>query len=126
MILTLTVLLIRLAWWLLVAWLRLFRAVGLVVVAGVRQARTRRAIRRGPPPMSGEWWYAAGGALAALAQVANPAEAARAIREVNPQPEIVLALHHLANAEGVSVDLAAWALAVADTLVRPAPVEVPW
>ncbi|MEZ5411224.1 MAG: hypothetical protein R2761_24555 [Acidimicrobiales bacterium] len=43
---------------------------------------------------------------------------------MNPQPEVVVALHHLATAEGVSVDLAAWSLAVADVLVQPAPVEV--
>lgn len=124
MILVVTLFLIRTAWWLLVAWFRLFRTAGLLIGRSVRRARTRRAIRRGPPPMSWEWWYAAGGALAALSEVATPTQAARAIRTVNPQPEIVVALHHLATAEGVSVDLAAWALAVADTLVRPDPVTV--
>ncbi|MEZ5406487.1 MAG: hypothetical protein R2761_00585 [Acidimicrobiales bacterium] len=126
---TVTVLLIRVAWWVLVAWFRLFHALGLLAAGSARRARTRRALRQGPPPIvSWEWWHAAGGALAALAQVATPTEAARALRLVNPQPEVVVALHHLATAEGVSVDLAAWSLAVADTLTRPAPVEevTPW
>ena len=115
----------RAAWWLLVAWFRLFVAVGRCAAGLFRRARTRRQLRAGPPRIqSWEWWHAAGGALAALAQVASPADAARALRRVNPQPEVVVALHHLATAEGVSVDLAAWALAVADVLVQPAPVEV--
>ena len=124
MILTVTVLLIRIAWWFLVAWFRLFHAFGLLAARSIRRARTRRALRAGPPPVvSWEWWHAAGGALAALADLASPAEAARALRKVNPQPEVVVALHHLATAEGVSVDLAAWALAVADVLVQPAPID---
>jgi len=124
-ILTVTVLLIRVAWWLLLVWFRLFVTVGRCTAGLCRRARTRRALRAGPPPVvSWEWWHAAGGALAALAQVATPAEAARALRLVNPQPEVVVALHHLATAEGVSVDLAAWSLAVADALTKPAEVEV--
>jgi len=119
------VFLMRTAWWLLVVWFRLFVAVGRCWVGLFRRARTRRQLRQGPPPIqSWQWWYAAGGALAALVEVATPAEAARALRRVNPQPEVVVALHHLATAEGVSVDLAAWALAVADVLTRPAEVEV--
>lgn len=125
MIIVVTVCLMRAAWWLLVAWFRLFVAVGRCAAGLFRRARTRRQLRAGPPRIeSWEWWHAAGGALAALAQVASPADAARALRRVNPQPEVVVALHHLATAEGVSVDLAAWALAVADVLVQPAPVEV--
>ena len=124
MILVLTVALMRAAWAVLVAWFRLFVAVGRCVAGLVRRARTRRQLRQGPPRIeSWEWWHAAGGALAALAQVATPADAARALRRVNPQPEVVVALHHLATAEGVSVDLAAWALAVADVLIQSAPVE---
>ena len=124
MIITVTVLLIRVAWWLLLVWFRLFVAAGRCAAGLFRRARTRRQLRQGPPPIvSWEWWYAAGGALAALADVATPAEAARALRKVNPQPEVVVALHHLATAGGVSVDLAAWALAVADVLVQPAPVD---
>jgi len=124
-ILTVTVLLMRVAWWLLLAWLRLLHAIALLAARSFRRARTQRALRAGPPPVvSWEWWHAAGGALAALAHVATPAEAARALRLVNPQPEVVVALHHLATAEGVSVDLAAWSLAVADTLTKPAEVEV--
>ena len=125
MIVVLTVFLMRAAWWLLVAWFRLFVAVGRCAAGLFRRARTRRQLRAGPPRIeSWEWWHAAGGALAALAQVASPADAARALRRVNPQPEVVVALHHLATAEGVSVDLATWALAVADVLVQPAPVEM--
>jgi len=124
-IFTVTVLLIRIAWWLLVVWFRLLHAIALLAAQSFRRARTRRALRTGPPPVvSWEWWHAAGGALAALAQVATPTEAARALRLVNPQPEVVVALHHLATAEGVSVDLAAWSLAVADALTKPAEVEV--
>jgi len=124
-IFTVTVLLIRIAWWLLVVWFRLFHAIALLAARSFRRARTRRALRAGPPPIvSWEWWHAAGGALAALAQVSTPAEAARALRLVNPQPEVVVALHHLATAEGVSVDLAAWSLALADALTKPAEVEV--
>ncbi len=124
MILTVTVLLVRVAWWLLVAWFRLFRAVGQLAFASLRRARTRRQLRHGPPPIvSWQWWHAAGGALAALAQVATPADAARALRLVNPQPEVVVALHHLATGEGVSVDLSAWSLAVADALTQPAPID---
>lgn len=124
MIFVVMVFLMRGAWWLLVAWFRLFVAVGRCWVALFRRARTRRQLRQGPPPIqSWEWWHAAGGALAALEQIASPAEAARALRKVNPQPEVVVALHHLATGEGISVDLAAWALAVADVLVRPAPIE---
>ncbi|MDH4365240.1 MAG: hypothetical protein OEY70_14295 [Acidimicrobiia bacterium] len=125
MIFTVTVLLIRVAWWLLVVWFRLFHALGLLAARSIRRARTRRALRVGPPPVvSWEWWHAAGGALAALAHIATPADAARALRRVNPQPEVVVALHHLATAEGVSVDLAAWSLAVADALTKPAEAEV--
>ena len=124
-ILTVTVLLIR------VAWLAPGRLVPPVhgdrpVLAArlFRRARTRRQLRHGPPPIvSWEWWHAAGGALAALAQVATPTEAARALRLVNPQPEVVVALHHLATGEGVTVDLAAWSLAVADALTQPAPID---
>lgn len=124
MILVVTVWLMRAAWMVLVAWFRLFVAVGRCLAALVRRARTRRQLRQGPPAIvSWEWWHAAGGALAALAQVATPAEAARALRRVNPQPEVVVALHHLATGEGVSVDLAAWSLAVADVLVQPVPVD---
>jgi len=124
-IFTVTVLLIRIAWWVLLSWLRLLHAIALLTARSFRRARTRRALRQGPPPIvSWEWWHAAGGALAALAQVATPSEAARALRLVNPQPEVVVALHHLATGEGVSVDLAAWSLAVADTLSKPAEVEV--
>jgi len=124
-ILVVAVFLMRTAWWLLWVWLRLFVAVGRCGAGWFRRARTRRALRQGPPRVqSWQWWYAAGGALAALAQVATPVEAARALRRVNPQPEVVVALHHLARAEGVSVDLAAWALAVADVLTQPAEVEV--
>ena len=125
MILTVTVLLIRFAWWLLISWLRLLVAIARCAVRLFGRARTRRRLRAGPPPIvSWEWWHAAGGALAALAQVATPADAARALRTVNPQPEVVVALHHLATAEGVSVDLAAWSLAVADVLSKPSEVEV--
>ena len=125
MIFIVMVFLMRAAWWLLLAWFRLFVAVGRCGAGVFRRARTRRRLRRGPPPIvSWEWWHAAGGALAALAQVATPAEAARALRQVNPRPEVVVALHHLATAEGVSVDLAAWALAVADVLIQPVPVPV--
>ena len=124
MIFTGTVLLIRLAWWMLIGWLRLLIAIARCAVRLLCRARTRRHLRAGPPPIvSWEWWHAAGGALAALAQVATPAAAARALRTVNPQPEVVVALHHLATGEGVSVDLAAWSLAVADTLTQPAPVD---
>ena len=127
MILVVAVFLMRAAWWLLVAWFRLFMAVARCTAGLFRWARARRRVRQGPPPMvSWEWWNAAGGALAALAQVANPAQAARALRQVNPHPEVVVALHHLATAEGVSVDLAAWSLAVAGVLVQPAPVEGVW
>ena len=127
MILVVAVFLMRAAWWLLLVWFRLLMAVGQCAAGLFRRARTRHRIRQGPPPMvSWQWWHAAGGALAALAQVANPAQAARALRQVNPQPEVVVALHHLATAEGVSVDLAAWSLAVADVLVQPAPVEGVW
>ena len=125
MIFVVTVFLMRATLWLLLVWLRLFVTVGRCGAGLFRRARTRRALRQGPPRIqSWQWWYAAGGALAALAQVATPAEAARALRRVNPQPEVVVALHHLATGEGVSVDLAAWALAVADVLVQPAEVEV--
>lgn len=125
MILVVAVFLMRAALWLLVVWFRLFVAVGRCGAGLFRRARTRRQLRAGPPRVqSWEWWHAAGGALAALAEVATPGEAARALRRVNPQPEVVVALHHLATAEGVSVDLAAWSLAVADVLVQPAPVEV--
>ncbi len=124
MIFTVTVLLIRVAWWLLVGWLRLLVAISRCAAHLFRRDRTRRQLRHGPPPIvSWEWWHAAGGALAALAQVATPTDAARALRTVNPQPEVVVALHHLATGEGVSVDLAAWSLAVADALTRPAPVD---
>jgi len=118
------VFLMRTAWWLLVAWFRLFVAVGRCWAAVFRRARTRRQLRAGPPPIvSWQWWHAAGGALAALAEVTTPAEAARVLRKVNPQPEVVVALHHLATGEGVTVDLAAWSLAVADALTQPAPIE---
>lgn len=124
MIFTATVLLTRVAWWLLVAWFRLFLAIGQCAAGLFRRTLTRRQLRAGPPPIvSWQWWYAAGAALAALADIASPAEAARALRKVNPQPEVVVALHHLATGEGVSVDLAAWALAVADVLTKPAPID---
>ena len=127
MILVVAVFLMRAALWLLLVWFRLFVAVGQCGAVLFRRARTRRRLRQGPPLVqSWQWWHAAGGALAALSQIATPAEAARALRRVNPQPEVVVALHHLATAEGVSVDLAAWALAVADVLVQPAPAEGAW
>ncbi len=124
MILSVTILLIRVACWLLVAWFRLLIAIIQSAARLFRRARTRRQLRQGPPPIvSWEWWHAAGGALAALAQVATPTQAARALRLVNPQPEVVVALHHLATGEGVPVDLAAWSLAVADALTQPAPID---
>ena len=47
MIFTVTVLLIRVAWWLLVAWFRLFVAIGQCAARLFRRARTRRQLRHG-------------------------------------------------------------------------------